>query len=229
MTWGTWEVTVLDSAFPGVPEVTVKRLQVSPCHQEGAIPLSPVTDIPGLSIPAVHQPYPHLRNPSGRGWACTAGRGCGLASGPRGQWWPAPGMTATCWCRWLPSGLGPQTTNQRSVPHQTKWRGCPTKNTAGLWPGQSLLPRTRSSLPVMGLYCIRLGLMGTLTGTLVQIFLWMNAHVNMNTYVNIYMNTLLRVTLLWIHMGISVQILEQIILGIYIHSIHRYKHSYERR
>ena len=47
---------MLDFAFPGVSEVTVKRLQASPCHREGASPLPPVADTPVLSLLPAHQP-----------------------------------------------------------------------------------------------------------------------------------------------------------------------------
>lgn len=56
MAWGTGEGTVLDCAFPGVSEVTVKRLQVSQCRREGAIPLPPAADRPVLSLLPAPQP-----------------------------------------------------------------------------------------------------------------------------------------------------------------------------
>lgn len=56
MAWGTGEGTGLDCAFPGVSEVTVKRLQVSPCRGEGAIPLPAAADRPVLSLLPAPQP-----------------------------------------------------------------------------------------------------------------------------------------------------------------------------
>lgn len=67
MLWVKEEGTVLNSAFSGVSEVTVKRLQVSLCHWKEQFHNHLQQICQGLSLLPVYQPHPHLTSPSGRG------------------------------------------------------------------------------------------------------------------------------------------------------------------